>query len=350
MPKIDATLNGLDADVGEYARRAEELGFDGLWSPELDYDPFLPLPIAADRTEDIEFGTRIATAFTRSPMMLAYVGWNLARFSGGRFRLGLGTQVQAHNERRFSVEWADPNQQLREVVESIRHIWDYWQGAVEEFGYDGEYYSFSLMTTVFNPGPIEHLGSEGPGGASASNIPIYLAAVNEKNVRLAGELADGLCLHSFNTPTYTEERILPWLEDSAEEHGRSLDDVTISASPFVITGEDAATMDARREMVRMRIAFYGSTPAYKPVMATHGWADTGRELWELSREGKWGEMTELVTDEMVAEFAVEAPLDGIADAVRREYDGVADRVLIDVEGGFEDQDYWQAIVEDWHAG
>ena len=336
MPKIDATLDGLDADVGEHARLAEEMGFDGLWSPELDYDSFLPLPIAANQTEHIEFGTRIATAFTRSPMVLAYIGWNLARFSGGRFRLGLGTQVQAHNERRFSVDWGDPNRRLREVVESIRHIWDYWQGDVEEFGYDGEYYSFSLMTTVFNPGPIPD-----------PDIPIYLAAVNEQNVKLAGELADGLCLHSFNTPTYTEERIKPWLAEAAEEYGRSLDDITISASPFVVTGEDEAAMEARREMVRMRIAFYGSTPAYKPVMETHGWADTGRELWELSREGSWGEMTDLVTDEMVETFAVEAPLDEIADAVRREYGGVADRVVFDMDTGFEGQDFWRDIVADW---
>lgn len=338
MTMIDATLNGLDADTGTHAETAEEMGFDGVWTPELDFEPFLPLPVAADRTDDIEIGTRIATVFTRSPMVLAYTGWTLAAFSGGRFNLGLGTQVQAHNERRFSVEWHDPNQQLREVVESIRHIWDYWQGDVDEFGYDGEYYSFSLMTTVFNPGPIQD-----------PDIPIYLAAVNEQNVKLAGELADGLCLHSFNTPKYTAEKIIPWLEEAAGEHGRSLDDITISASPFVVTGEDEAEMTARREMVKMRIAFYGSTPAYKPVMQTHGWEDTGRELWELSKEGKWGEMVGLVTDEMVSEFAIEAPLEDVADAVRDEYDDVADRVVLDVDEGFEGQDYWRDIVGNWKS-
>ena len=336
MPKLDATLAGLTDDVGERARLAEEFGFDGLWSPELDCDPFLPLGVAADRTDEIELGTRIATAFTRSPMVLAYLGWNLARFSGGRFRLGLGTQVRAHNERRFSVEWEDPNRQLREVVESVRHIWDYWQGNVDEFGYDGEYYSFSLMTTAFNPGSVPD-----------PDVPIYLAAVNERNVKLAGELADGLCLHSFNTPRYTEERIEPWLEAAAAEHGRSLEDVTVSASPFVVTGEDDATMEARREMVKLRIAFYGSTPAYKPVMQLHGWEETGRELWELSKAGKWGEMTDLITDEMVAAFAVEAPLDEIADAVRAEYDGIADRVVLDLDEGFGGQEFWRDIVEDW---
>jgi probable F420-dependent oxidoreductase len=176
---------------------------------------------------------------------------------------------------------------------------------------------------------------------------VHLAAVNERNVKLAGELADGLCLHSFNTPTYTEERIKPWLEAAAEAHGRSLDDLTISASPFVVIGEDETAMDARREMVKMRITFYGSTPAYKPVLQTHGWAETGRELWELSKEGQWGEMTNLITDEMVAEFAVEARLDEIAGAVRDEYDGIADRVLLDVDEGFEGQPFWRDIVADW---
>jgi probable F420-dependent oxidoreductase len=337
-PKIEATLDGLDSDTGEHARIAEEMGFDGLWSPELDWDSFMPLPVAADHTEEIEIGTRIATAFTRSPMVLAYTGWDLARFSEGRFIMSLGTQVKAHNERRFSVGWEDPTQRLREVVESIQHTWDYWQGNVEEFGYEGEHYSFSLMTTAFNPGPQEY-----------PDIPIYLAAVNEGNVKLAGELADGICLHSFNTPKYTREHIVPWLEESAEEHGRSLDDIVVSASPFVVTGEDESEMDARRDAVRMRIAFYASTPSYKPVMQAHGWEDTGRELWELSREGKWNEMMNLVTDEMVSEFAVEAPLDEISDAVLDEYGDVADRVSFDMQAPFEGQEFWRDIADGWKA-
>jgi len=337
-PKIEATLNGLGADTGERARTAEEMGFDGLWSPELDWDSFMPLPVAADHTDEIEVGTRIATAFTRSPMVLAYTGWDMAKYSEGRFIMGLGTQVKAHNERRFSVGWGDPTQRLREVVESIQHIWDYWQGRTEEFGYEGEHYSFSLMTTAFNPGAQDH-----------PDIPIYLAAVNEGNVKLVGELADGICLHSFNTPKYTREHIVPWLEESAEEHGRSLDDIVVSASPFVVTGRNEDEMDARRDMVRMRIAFYASTPSYKPVMQTHGWEDTGRELWKLSREGKWNDMMDLVTDEMVSEFAIEAPLDEVADAVLDEYGDVADRVALDVEAAFEGQEFWQKIVDDWKS-
>jgi probable F420-dependent oxidoreductase len=335
-PKLDANLNGLDADTGGHARLAEEIGFDGLWTPELDSDPFLPLSVAADRTEELGIGTRIATAFTRSPMVLAYAGWDLARLSEGRFTMSLGTQVKAHNERRFSVEWSEPTPRLREVVESVRHIWNYWQGRTDEFGYEGDHYSFSLMTTVFNPGPIEY-----------PDVPIHLAAVNEGNVRLAGELADGICLHPFNTTKYTEERVVPWLEDSAEKHGRSLDDITVSVSPLIVTGETDKEMKARREAVRMRVAFYGSTPSYKPVMQTHGWEDTGRSLWELSKEGSWGDMISLVTDEMVDEFAVEAPLDEIADVVLDEYGDVADRIVLEIDEGFEGQDFWREVADDW---
>lgn len=200
----------------------------------------------------------------------------------------------------------------------------------------GEHYSFSLMTTAFNPGAHDY-----------PDIPIHLAAVNEGNVRLAGELADGICLHPFNTPKYTRESIVPWLEDATEEHGRSLDDLTVSASPFVITGETEKERQARRGEVRMRIAFYASTPSYKPVMQAHGWEDTGRKLWKLSKEGRWGDMVSMVTDEMVETFAVEAPLDEISGAVLDEYGDVADRIALDVDTGFEGQDFWHSIVKRW---
>jgi probable F420-dependent oxidoreductase len=336
VPKLDASLNGLNADAAGRAEAAEEMGFDGLFNPELNYDTFLPLPVVAEHTDDIQFGTRIATAFTRSPMLLAYQGWDLARYSEGRFVLGIGSQVRAHNERRFSVDWEAPTERLREVVEAVKFIWRYWAGEEDTFQWEGDHYEFSLMTTVFKPGNHPY-----------SDIPIWTAGVNEGNVKLAGEVADGICLHSFNTPKYTEEKIQPWLEEAAADAGRSMDDVTISASPFVITG-DESTRKSRREMVRMRIAFYGSTPAYKPVMQTHGWEDVGRTLWELSKEHKWGEMIGHVTDEMIDTFAVEAPLDEIADEVKSEYAGVADRVMFDMDTGFEGQDWWQDIVDDWH--
>lgn len=314
-PKIDATIPGLTDTTIEAAKQAEDLGFDGVWTPETEHDAFLPHPLIAEHTDNLEMGTRIALSFTRSPMVLAYIAWDLQAFSNGRFILGLGTQVKGHNERRFSVEWTAPGPRLREVVESLRHIWDVFQGNTERLDYQGEYYSFSLMTDFFNPGPIDH-----------PEIPIYIAGVNEYNLRLAGELCDGLSMHGFNTPAYTADVILPAVKEGAERAGRSLDEVTISANPFVITGRNPTERDEKRGEIRRRIAFYGSTRTYHDVLAHHGWQDIGMELHELSREGRWSEMSGLVTDEMVETFAIEAQPGGLVDAIMEEYGGIADRV------------------------
>lgn len=332
--KIDANVHGLLHDVPAHAEAAEETRFDGIWSHETSHDAFAPLPVIADHTSELEFGTRIATAFTRSPMVLAQTAWDLQAFSGGRFILGLGTQVKTHNKRRFSVEfeWESPGPRLREVIESLRHIWDVFQGRTEELDYEGEFYRFSLMSETWNPGPIDY-----------PDVPIYIAAVNEYNIRLAGELCDGVCLHAFNTPSYTREVIAPLVREGTDRAGRSTDEVTVSASPFVITGRDDEESEKRRENVRERVAFYASTPTYKDVMAHHGWEDVGRELHGLSREGEWDEMADLVTDEMLAAFAIEAPIDEVADAVREEYGEIADRVLLSID--FDGEPYWETIVD-----
>ena len=332
--KIDANLHGLPHDVVDLAEAAEEMGFDGIWSHETAHDAFLPHPLVAEHTTDLQMGTRIALAFTRSPMALAYQAWDLADYSDGRFVLGLGTQVKGHNERRFSVdfEWESPGRRLREVVESIRHVFDVFQGDSERLDYQGEFFQFSLMTETFDPGPIDH-----------PDVPIYIAGVNEYNIRLAGELCDGLCLHAFNTPKYTEEVILPLVEEGAERGGRSLDDVVLSASPFTITGRTDEEMERRREEVRRRVAFYGSTRTYHDVLALHGWEDVGMELHELSKDNEWAAMSDLVTEEMLDAFAVEAPIDGIADAVRDAYGGLADRTGLSVD--FDGEEYWRDVVD-----
>ena len=319
--RIDANVPGLSDETAHAAERAERLGFDGVWTAETDRDAFLPHPIIADRTERIRHGTRIALAFTRSPMVLAYTAWDLARYSDGRFVLGLGTQVKAHNERRFSVEWESPGPRLREVVESLRHVFDVFRGEAE-LDYEGDHYSFSLMTETFDPGPIDH-----------PEVPIYVAGVNEYNVRLAGELCDGLAMHPFNTPSYADDVIAPTVAEGAERGDRSLEDVALSASPFVVTGETEAERDRSREEVRRRIAFYGSTPTYHDVLEHHGWRSIGEELHELSREQRWDEMADLVTDEMVATFAIEAPPGELLARTRDVYGGVADRVVLPLDHG-----------------
>ena len=331
---IDTMVYGLSDDIGQTAALAEELGFDCVWNPEMDFDSLLPLPLVAEHTEDIEFGTKIATAFTRSPMVLAQQAWDLQAYSDGRFILGLGTQVRAHNDRRFSVdfEWESPGPRLREVIESLQHIWEAFQENRESLDYEGEFYDFSLLTDTFNPGPIDD-----------PDIPIYTAAVNEYNIRMAGEICDGIALHSFNTPSYTREVVAPKLQQGADRAGRSVDEVSVSASPFVVTGRDEEERERQRQEVRQRVAFYASTPTYKDVMAHHGWVDTGRELHELSKEGKWQEMAGLVTDEMMDAFAVEAHPDELADALVETYGDLADRVSLALD--LEDPELAEQVLD-----
>ncbi|WP_255682139.1 TIGR03617 family F420-dependent LLM class oxidoreductase [Natrinema sp. SYSU A 869] len=287
----------------------------------MDNDAFLPHPVIADRTDEIQQGTRIALAFTRSPMALAYTAWDLAQYTDGRFVLGIGTQVKGHNERRFSVDWESPGPQLREVVESLRHIFDVFQGRTD-LEYEGDHYSFSLMTDNFDPGPIDH-----------PEIPIYIAGVNEYNLRLAGELCDGLAMHPFNTPEYTDDIIAPTVAEGADREDRSLEDVSLSASPFVVTGETDEERERSRAEVRQRIAFYGSTRTYHDVLAHHGWRAVGEELHDLSKDGKWEEMADLVTDEMVATFAIEAPPEELLSQAEDVYGGIADRVVLPLDHG-----------------
>lgn len=329
--QVDAQIHGLTAEAVEISKAADQMGFDGIWPHEAFHEPFLPLPLVSEYT-DLQFGTRIALAFSRSPMLLAYLGWDLANYSDGRFYLGIGTQVGAHIRRRFSMDYEPPGPRLREYVESIQHIWDVFQGEVDELDYEGEFYSFSLLPEYFNPGPIDH-----------PDIPIYLAGMNEYNVSVAGELADGIVLHPFNTPSYTNDVIQGYLEQGAERGERSVDDVTISVCPPVITGETEAEVAENREDTRQQIAFYGSTPSYHTVFEHHGWEDTGEKLHELSREGRWGDMPELISDEMLDTFAIEAPVDSLAAEIDRKYGDVADRVMLDDFGG---EAYWEDVVSD----
>lgn len=323
--RIDASIRSIVDDPAKNAQRAEDLGFDGVWTSETAHDSFLPHPLMAEHTSDLQMGTRIALAFTRSPMVLAYKAWDLARYSDGRFVLGLGTQVKGHNERRFSVdfEWESPGPRLREVVESIQHIFEVFQSEEQKpLDYHGEFFDFSLMTETFDPGPIDN-----------PDVPIYIAGVNEYNIQLAGELCDGLCMHSFNTPKYTEEVIAPLVAEGAERGDRSLDDVALSASPFVITGETEEERQAQKQEVKERIAFYGSTRTYHDVLELHGWKDVGMELHELSKDGKWQEMGELITEDMLDAFAIRADPEDLLDETRDIYGDVADRVVLPLDHG-----------------
>jgi probable F420-dependent oxidoreductase len=313
--KLDTgIMAGPLAGVGAAARAAEELGFDGLWTAEATHDPFLPLAIAAEHTREIELGTAIAVAFPRSPMVLAQIAWDLQKLSGGRFILGLGTQVKGHNERRFGVRWEHPGPKLREMILCMRAIWDCWQNGTRP-DFRGRFYTFTLVTPFFNPGPIEH-----------PRIPVYIAGVNDYMCRLAGELCDGFHIHPLHSVEYLREFVLPRVARGAESAGRSLKDVALSTSAFVITGANAAEIDRARGMIRQQISFYASTRTYRTVLEMHGWGNTCERLNERAAKGDWQGMAGEITDEMLDVYAVTGTYDEIVDKLKRKYDGLLDRL------------------------
>lgn len=329
---IDAALPPVPfTAVPEIAREAERLGFNALWSSETVHDPFLPLALAAEHTRAMNLGTAIAVSFARSPATLAYTAWDLAQASQGRFCLGLGTQVKAHIERRFGVSWPEsPLKKLREQVAAIRAIWHTWQTG-EKLNYRGEYYRLTLMTPFFNPGPIDH-----------PEIPIYFAGVNTGLARLTGELADGFLVHPFHSPDYLDEIILPAVEQGARDAGRSRKEIAVSVTAFVIFDE------YQEEFVRQQIAFYASTPSYRPVMALHGWEGTAEELSALAARGQWGEMPGLITKEMLEKFATIAAADELPAALKNRYHGTADRLSL-YKPFLPDDNlvFWERFMEAW---
>ncbi|MCB9730689.1 MAG: TIGR03617 family F420-dependent LLM class oxidoreductase [Deltaproteobacteria bacterium] len=301
------------------ARHAEAAGFDAFATPEIANDPFMTLAVAALATERIGLRTAIAVAFPRSPMVVANASWELHENSGGRFSVGLGTQVKGHNERRFSVPWSAPAARLREYVESLRAIWRCWQtgGPLE---YEGEHYQFSLMTPEFRHAP----NALGP-------IPIYTAAVRPAMLELAGRVADGVRLHGFCTRRYLEEMALPQIEAGLAEAGRPRERFEVCGGGFLATGPDEDAVRKRVDWVRYRVAFYASTRTYWPVMELHGWGDLAQKLHRMSVEGRWKEMAPSVPDEVVHTFAAVGTWDRIADAVAARFGGLSDSVELAFE-------------------
>ncbi|HVR79108.1 MAG TPA: TIGR03617 family F420-dependent LLM class oxidoreductase [Acidimicrobiia bacterium] len=297
----------------EAARHAAEVGYDGFFTAETQYDPFLPLALASQAAPDLEMGTAITVAFPRSPMVMAMTAWDLARMSHGRFILGLGTQIRPHIVRRFSTVWDRPGARLREYILSLRAIWDTWQNATP-LSFDGEYYQFSLMTPFFNPGPISH-----------PEVPVYIAGVGPHLSRLAGELCQGFHVHPFHTVRYLDDVVLPGITTGAEASGRALDDVARATSVFVMTGSNDSEIEQAMEPVRQQISFYASTPSYQPVLAANDW-DFGGELTAMSKRGQWAEMAGLVPDEAVLTVGVAALIDRLGEAIRDRYEDRIQRV------------------------
>jgi probable F420-dependent oxidoreductase len=315
--KLDTGFLSFDLRaIPDYARKAEDLGFGALWAAETKHDGFLPLAVAATSTERVRLGTAIAIAFARSPMVLAQIGWDLQKASGGRFIMGLGTQVKAHNERRFSVKWDAPGPRLREIVEALRAIWNTWQTKAP-LRYHGKHYQIDLMTPFFDPGPIEH-----------PHIPIYLAGVNPYMARLAGEVAEGLHIHSFHSAKYLREVLHPAVAEGLHRAGRSRLDFTFRASTMVIVGDTREEIEKQKQAVKQQIAFYASTRTYAAVLAAHGLDDLSPRLHAKSLEGDWKGMADLISDAMLEDFAVIGSWAEIGPRIRERYAGLYDRTQL----------------------
>lgn len=317
--------------VPSIAREAEALGFNALWSTETIHNPFMPGALVAEHTNRINFGTAVAVSFARSPTTMAYAAWDLAQASKGRFILGLGTQVSAHIERRFGMPWPDsPVGKLREQIAAMRALWNTWQTGAK-LNFRGEYYRLTLMSPFFNPGPIDH-----------PEIPIYIAGVNTGMARLAGEVADGFLAHPFHSPRYLSEVIRPAIRRGAQGNNRELEDISLSATVFVITNAE------EKEFTRQQIAFYASTPSYRPVLALYGWEGEGEKLSALVARGKWGEIPKIINDEMLEEFAVISTEEELAEALKERYRNIADRITIYLPFMPGERDaFWKALIEAW---
>jgi probable F420-dependent oxidoreductase len=314
--KVDGAAGiGTDtASAGRLAQEAEARGYDGVWTAETSHDPFFPLLLAAEHTERIELGTGIVVAFARNPMTTAMQANDLQLFSKGRFLLGLGSQIKPHITKRFSMEWSHPAARMREFVLAMRAIWDSWHNGTK-LDFRGDFYSHTLMTPFFNPGPSEY----GPP-------KVFLAGVGELMTEVAGEVADGFLCHGFTTERYLREVTLPALERGLAKVSKTLDDFEISGPAFVVTGTNDEEMDASRKGTKQQIAFYGSTPAYRGVLELHGWGDLQDDLNRLSKEGKWVEMGELIDDEILDTFAVVGEPEEVGPGLSRRYGDVIDRV------------------------
>jgi probable F420-dependent oxidoreductase len=325
-------------DIERTARAAEDLGFAGLWTSETKHDAFLPLAIAAGGTQNMELGTSVAIAFSRSPMETAQTAWDLQDLSDGRFVLGLGTQVRAHVTRRFSMPWGRPAARLREYILALRAIWESFQ-TEGPLNFEGEFYTHTLMSPFFNPGPIEN-----------PEIPIFIAGVNTRLARLAGELCDGFHVHPFHSPEYVRRTVTSAIAEGAEQCNRDPARVELATSVFVVAAETEEEADAQREAVRSQLAFYASTPTYRTVLEAHGWQEVGERLGTLAREKKWREMPALVTDEMLDAFAVEAAPDELGPALKERYEGLIDRVALYLPFVPGERDgFWRTVVESARA-
>ena len=337
--KVDGGVGGDLGSVPTQAREAEAAGYSGIWTAETAHDPFFPLLLAAEHTEQVELGTSIAVAFARNPMLLAHTAWDLQSYSRGRFILGLGSQIKPHITKRFSMPWSSPAARMREMILAIRAIWDTWANGTP-LQFRGEFYTHTLTTPFFTPAASD-LGDFG--------VPkIFLAGVGELMTEVAGEVCDGFICHGFTTERYLREVTIPALERGRAKVGKTLEGFEIVGPSFVVTGADDADLERAAAGTRQQIAFYGSTPAYRGVLELHGWGALQDELNALSKRGAWVEMGSLIDDEILNTFAVVGAPEQIAPELHRRYGDVIQRISFYTPYS-SDPERWRKVMDELKA-
>lgn len=338
LGKLDPGLREPDIPLdirrfAELAATAEEVGLDAVLVEETKDDPYQLLALGATTTSTIQLGTSVAMAFPRSPTVTAMSAWSLQKLSGGRFMLGLGSQVRAHVERRYGLQWHAPAPWMRDHINAIRAVWHSWQHRTP-LDFRSDRYDLDLMVPLFDPGPIDH-----------PDIPIHLAAIGPNMCAVAGEVADGVRLHPVCTPRFIDEQVLPNLARGAARTNRDVDEVEVCMKPLIGTAPDTATLERVIDTVRARVAFYLSTPSYRRTFELHGWLDVARQASVLSREQRWDELPGLVSDEMLHTVATIGTYDEIAGKLNERYAGRVDRIefSIPIEND-EDADRFRAIL------
>lgn len=314
--KIDGPFYARLGDAAAEARRLAAIGYDGVYTLEGSSDPFLPLALAAEHAPGMDLATGIAVAFPRNPLHLAYQAWDLQTFSGGHFLLGLGSQVRAHIENRFGVDFDPPATRMREYILALKAIFDCWQNGTR-LDFRGRFYRHTLMTPMFNPGPNPH-----------GVPPILLGALGPRMTEVAGEVADGLIVHPFNSLAFLEQQALPAVERGLAKEGRKRESFILQVNAIVITGETAEAMAAAETSVKGLLGFYASTPAYRPPMEAVGFGDLQPALNRLSKEGAWDRLGEHIDDDFVAAFTTRGTPDTIARQLWEKYGSCADRLAI----------------------
>jgi probable F420-dependent oxidoreductase len=313
--RVFTTLPMVDwRQVGPTARAAENAGFDAVMTIELGHEVFTPLAFAALATERVELTPSIAVAFPRSPTVMASNAWDLQANSRGRFVLGLGSQVKGHNERRFGIEWTPPAPRLRDYIGALRAIWRCWETR-GKLDYHSAHYTLSLMTPAFSPEPT-----------GLKMVPVTIAAVGEAMLRVAGQVADGVRLHPLCSRRYLEEVCLPRIAEGMARGGRARENFDVHGGGFVATGVDEASLARAMDKVRERVAFYGSTRTYLPILALHGLEALGLKLHTMSVRGQWREMANEISDDVVRIFAACATFDGLSAAIADRFGGAADSI------------------------